>query len=848
MKPGEPILQVEGVSKSFPGVQACDAVDFDCFYGEVHALVGENGAGKSTLMKILAGVLSADSGEMTLGGSRLQPRNPGEAREAGISIIYQEFNLLPELTVAQNIYLGREPVGRFGVVNKAGLEKAASDLLERFQLEVDPGERVYRLSVAERQIVEIAKALSFRADLLIMDEPTSSLTTSEIERLFGIINTLKGRGVAIIYVSHRLDEVFEIADRVSVLKDGRLMGTLNVAESSKPELIRLMVGRPLGETFPPKGEIRGEEALVVKDVSKGDVLDDVSFVLSYGEIVGLAGLVGSGRTELAKVIFGTEVADSGTVLLDGQELDRGNPKASVRRGLSLVPEDRMAEGLMLNLTVRHNVALASLGRRQRFGFVQRGLETKIINTLVGDLNIHTPSLEQQVAYLSGGNQQKVALAKWLATDAGVVIFDEPTRGIDVATKVELYGLIRRLADMGKAILMISSELTEIIGLSDRILVMSEGRIVGELSAEQATEENILTMAYGLDEPTSPATSAPPEEAAPAAIPSRVLGQIRSPFSRLPRVRSTVKSIVASGNLPVLIVYMILVSLLVAGSVLAPTFSRWINLENIMRQATALAIVGLGQTLLMISGGVDLSVSAVITLVVLVGASIMQGQDTMMLPAVVAGLAVGLAVGLVNAFTVIKLRVQPFIATLGTMVIGRGIALAYTKTPVGRMAPSYLFLSQGKILVIPVPLVILVITLALGMFLLRRTRLGTYFYAIGGNAEVARSAGISVSRTRLISYVICSLAAAASGLYLLSRMGVGDPSVGPGYEFDSLTATVVGGTSFAGGIGGVVGTMGGVLMIAVLSNLLNLLNVSTWYQQIAKGLIIIVAVSVYRQTR
>jgi ribose transport system ATP-binding protein len=814
----------------------------------VHALVGENGAGKSTLMKILAGVLSADSGEMTLGGSRLQPRNPGEAREAGISIIYQEFNLLPELTVAQNIYLGREPVGRFGVVNKAGLEKAASDLLERFQLEVDPGERVYRLSVAERQIVEIAKALSFRADLLIMDEPTSSLTTSEIERLFGIINTLKGQGVAIIYVSHRLDEVFEIADRVSVLKDGRLMGTLNVAESSKPELIRLMVGRPLGETFPPKGEIGGEEALVVKDVSKGDVLDDVSFVLSYGEIVGLAGLVGSGRTELAKVIFGTEVADSGTVLLDGQELDRGNPKASVRRGLSLVPEDRMAEGLMLNLTVRHNVALASLGRRQRFGFVQRGLETKIINTLVGDLNIHTPSLEQQVAYLSGGNQQKVALAKWLATDAGVVIFDEPTRGIDVATKVELYGLIRRLADMGKAILMISSELTEIIGLSDRILVMSEGRIVGELSAEQATEENILTMAYGLDEPTSPATSAPPGEAAPAAIPSRVLGQIRSPFSRLPRVRSAVKSIVASGNLPVLIVYMILAGLLVVGSVLAPTFSRWINLENIMRQATALAIVGLGQTLLMISGGVDLSVSAVITLVVLVGASIMQGQDTMMVPAVVAGLAVGLAMGLVNAFTVIKLRVQPFIATLGTMVIGRGIALAYTKTPVGRMAPSYLFLSQGKIWVIPVPLVILVITLALGMFLLRRTRLGTYFYAIGGNAEVARSAGISVNRTRLISYVICSLAAAASGLYLLSRMGVGDPSVGPGYEFDSLTATVVGGTSFAGGIGGVVGTMGGVLMIGVLSNLLNLLNVSTWYQQIAKGLIIIVAVSVYRQTR
>ncbi len=848
MKPGEPALQVERLSKSFPGVQACDAVDFECLPGEVHALVGENGAGKSTLMKMLAGVLAPDSGAITLRGASFQPRNPREAQEAGISIIYQEFNLLPELTVAQNIYLGREPVGRLGLLNTEGLEKAASALLERFKLEVDPQERVYRLSVAERQIVEIAKALSFKADILIMDEPTSALTTSEIERLFAIIDTLKGQGVGIIYVSHRLDEVFEIADRVSVLKDGCFMGTLDVAETNKADLIRLMVGRPLAETFPPKGEIRGKVALEVNDLVKDEVLKHVSFVLSYGEIVGLAGLVGSGRTQLAKVIFGTEVADSGTILLEGQELRRGNPKESVRRGLSLVPEDRMAEGLMLNLTVRQNVALASLERRQRFGFIQKALESKIISKLVSDLNIHTPSLEQQVAYLSGGNQQKVALAKWLATDAQVIIFDEPTRGIDVGTKVELYGLMRRLADMGKAILMISSELIEIIGLSDRILVMSEGRIVGELSPEEATEENILTMAYGLGSSTSAAISPPPAAAMPAVRPTRVLEPLRSVLTGLPRVQSAIESVIASGNLPVLAVYMILAALIVAGTVLSPTFSRPINLENIMRQATALAIVSVGQTLLMIAGGVDLSVSAVITLVVLAGASIMQGQDTMIVPALAAGLAVGLVMGLVNAFTVIRLRVQPFIATLGTMTVGRGIALAYTKIPVGRIAPSYLFLSQGKILIIPVALFILVITLALAMFLLRRTRLGTYFYAIGGNAEVARTAGISVNRTRLTSYLICGLAAAASGLYLLSRMGVGDPTVGPGYEFDSLTATIVGGTTFAGGRGGVVGTMGGVLMIAVLSNLLNLLNVSTWYQQIAKGLIIIVAVSVYRQTR
>jgi len=848
VKAAEPVLQVEGISKSFPGVQALDAVYFDCFPGEVHALVGENGAGKSTLMKILAGVLGPDSGKITLRGSSFRPRNPREAREAGISIIFQEFNLLPELTVAQNIYLGREPAERFGIIKRQELEKAASALLERLQLEVDPGERVYRLSVAERQIVEIAKALSFKADILIMDEPTSSLTTSEIKRLFGIIRTLKEQGVAIIYVSHRLDEVFGIADRVTVLKDGCLMGTLEVAETNKAELIRLMVGRPLSETFPPKGVSRGEEALVVKDLSKGEVLHDINFQLPYGEIVGLAGLVGSGRTELAKVIFGTEVADRGTILLAGRELHGGNPKMSVRRGLSLMPEDRMVEGLMLNLTVRQNVALASLRRRQRFGFILKQLETRIINELVSELEIHTPNLEQQVAYLSGGNQQKVALAKWLATDAQVIIFDEPTRGIDVGTKVEIYGLMRRLADMGKAILMISSELTEIIGLSDRILVMSEGRIVGELSPEEATEERILTMAYGTQASTSATTSPPPAASTPALTRTGTLKLGCLPFSRLSGARSTLARAMATGNLPVLAVYMVLAGLFVAGMVSSPIFSRPNNLENIIRQATALGIVSVGQTLLMISGGVDLSVSAVITLVVLVGASVMQGREAMIGPALVAGLTVGVAMGLLNAFAAIKLRVQPFIATLGTMVIGRGIALAYTKVPVGRIARSYLFLSQGNILGIPVALCLLVTTLGLAIFLLRRTKLGTYFYAVGGNADVARAAGISVNRTRLISYLICSLTAALSGLYLLSRMAVGDPSVGPGYDFDSLTATIVGGTSFAGGKGGVVGSVGGVLMIAVVSNLLNLLNVSTWYQQIVKGLVIIVAVSVYRQTR
>lgn len=853
MKSARPVLQVEGISKSFPGVQALDAVDFDCLPGEVHALVGENGAGKSTLMKILAGVLALDSGKMTLRGSSFRPRNPREAREAGISIIFQEFNLLPELTVTQNIYLGREPAGRFGIIKRQELGKAASTLLEQHQLDVDPGERVYLLSVAERQIVEIAKALSFKADILIMDEPTSSLTTNEIERLFGIIRTLKEQGVAIIYVSHHLDEVFEIADRVTVLKDGCLMGTLKVAETNRAELIRLMVGRPLSETFPPKGEGRREEALVVKDVSKGEVLHNVSFRLHYGEIVGLAGLVGSGRTELAKVIFGTEVADRGTILLAGRELHGGNPKMSVHRGLSLMPEDRMAEGLVLNLTVRQNVALASLGRRQRFGFILKRLETRIINELVNELAIRTPNLEQQVAYLSGGNQQKVALAKWLATEAQVIIFDEPTRGIDVGTKVEIYGLMRRLADMGKAILMISSELPEIIGLSDRILVMSEGRIVGELSSEEATEERILTMACERQASTSATTSPPPaatsaSSSTPALTRTRTLRPGRSPLSRLSGARSALARAIATANLPVLAVYMVLAGLFGVGMVSSPTFSHPHNLGNIIRQVTALGVVSVGQTLLMISGGVDLSVSAVITLVVLVGASVMKAQEAMIGPAVVAGLAIGVAMGLLNAFAAINLHVQPFIATLGTMAIGRGIALAYTKVPVGRVARSYLFLSQGNILGIPVALYLLVTALGLAIFLLRRTKLGTYFYAVGGNEDVARAAGISVNRTRLISYLICSLTAAVSGLYLLSRMGVGDPSVGPGYEFDSLTATVVGGTSFAGGRGGVVGTVGGVLMIAVVSNLLNLLNVSTWYQQIVKGLIIIVAVSVYRQTR
>jgi ribose transport system ATP-binding protein len=488
------ILEMNHISKSFAGVQALRDVSFACRQGIVHALVGENGAGKSTLIKILAGAYQADSGEIIFKGKRRAGFTTREALDSGIRIIYQEMNLASYLTVAENIFLGREPRTRLGLIDTRRMYEDSATLLKSLGVSLDLRTPVGELTVASQQMVEIAKALSHQADVIVMDEPSAILAGHELEQLFSIIKSLVAQGVTIVYISHRLDEVFEVASEVTVLKDGAVVGTYPVAELTRSKLVHLMVGRSLDEVFPRGNGQRGAPVLVAQDVTADPAPDHVSLTLHAGEILGLAGMVGSGRSELAQALFGAVPLKDGRITLKGTALRGHSPGHAVERGLVLVPEDRKTQGLFLELSVRSNATLAILKRLTRFGLIQRRKEIEAVETVRRDLSIKMASLEQEVQYLSGGNQQKVVLAKWLVTSPAVVILDEPTRGIDVGAKFEIYLLMRRLTDRGVAILMISSELPEILGMSDRILVMRDGRIAGELSPEEATEARIIALA------------------------------------------------------------------------------------------------------------------------------------------------------------------------------------------------------------------------------------------------------------------------------------------------------------------------------------------------------------------
>ncbi len=493
----ESLVEMRGITMTFPGVIALDDVSFESRAGEVHAVVGENGAGKSTLMKILAGVYQPDRGEILLGGRPARISSPHEAQQLGISIIYQELNLLPDLNVAENVFLGREPRGPFGLVDARALEAQAQAVLQRLGVDIDPRWRLGRLSVAQQQMVEIAKALSLNAQIVIMDEPSAALGGRDLEKLFEVIAALKQNNVAVIYISHRLAEVFQVADRVTVFKDGKVVATHAVSDIDRPSLVRMMIGRTLSETFPARGKTVGEEVLRVEGLCCGEKLTRVSLSVHRGEIVGVAGLVGSGRTELAQAIFGARRIDDGEVRIRGQKVRIESPRHGLQHKLGFLTEDRNLEGLVLGLSVSENAALPSLSGRQRFGFVDRRAEHKVVKQMADNLRIRTPSLSQEVEYLSGGTRQKVVLAKWLISGPELLIFDEPTRGIDVGAKAEIWQLMRDLADQGKAILMISSELPEIVGISDRIVVMHRGCVVGELPGEMATEERVMMLAtYG----------------------------------------------------------------------------------------------------------------------------------------------------------------------------------------------------------------------------------------------------------------------------------------------------------------------------------------------------------------
>lgn len=491
-----PVVRLQGVSKRFPGVLAVDDVSLDIYPGEVHVVAGENGAGKSTLMKLLSQVERPTRGLITIDGQPVHFSGPQYAQSLGITMVYQEFALAPHLTIAQNIFLGREPV-RLGFIDRRGEVRHARELLRRVGLNIDPRRFVAGLSVAEQQLVEIAKALSLDAKLVIMDEPTATLTGQEIEELFDVIRSLTAKGIAILYISHRLDEIFRIADRVTVMRDGQVVATLPRDEIDEKKLIRLMVGRDIANLYPKPETTPGDVLLRAEGITRAHVLHDCTFEVRAGEILGFAGLVGAGRTELARAVFGADRFDAGTIWLDGRKLHIKSPTNAIDLGIGYLTEDRKKDGLALTLGVDQNITLANLPVFA--GILNLGQEKRIALRARDQLKIHTPSIQRRVNLLSGGNQQKVIVARWLETKARVLFFDEPTRGIDVGAKAEMFELIGQLAKEGRGIILISSYLPELLNMCDRILVLHEGRIAGELHREQFSEERVIALATGAKE-------------------------------------------------------------------------------------------------------------------------------------------------------------------------------------------------------------------------------------------------------------------------------------------------------------------------------------------------------------
>jgi ribose transport system ATP-binding protein len=492
-----PVIEMKGISKSFSGNKVLDRVDFQLLLGEVHALMGENGAGKSTLIKILTGIYERNEGTVTVKGNEVHFHNPKEAEQSGIAVIHQELNIIPTLTVYENMFLGKElTVGRFGFTKDKEMKQKTKEYLNRLGIDLDPNVEAGKLSVGQQQMIEIARAVAANTEVLIMDEPTAALTDREIEALFKVISSLKEQGVAIVYVSHRMEEIFQICDRISVLRDGQFIDVKEVATTNFDEIVKLMVGRQLGERFPERVTKIGGERFKVEGLTCKGSFENIHFSVNQGEVIGVAGLMGAGRTEIMQAIFGYRHLDSGKIFIDGKEVTIKTPHDAIKAGIAFVTEDRKSQGLILDLSVRENFSITNLDKISAKSLISSQKEVSMVDEMIEKLRVKTSGRELSVKSLSGGNQQKIVIGKWLGMNPKILILDEPTRGVDVGAKKEIYQLINDLTKQGVAIIMVSSELPEILGMSDRILVIHEGKLAGVLDKSDASQEKIMQFATG----------------------------------------------------------------------------------------------------------------------------------------------------------------------------------------------------------------------------------------------------------------------------------------------------------------------------------------------------------------
>jgi rhamnose transport system ATP-binding protein len=855
------MLRLKGISKSFAGVQALKGVSFDLRAGEVHALVGENGAGKSTLIKVITGAHGPDEGAMEVDGELVEDLDPVKARALGIAAIYQQPALFPDLTVAENIAIGLEPAGWWRRVRWDERRDRARRLLDRIGAAIDPEADVRGLSMPEQQLVEIARALGAEARILIMDEPTASLSDQEVHRLFRVIGELKARGVGIIYISHRLEELPLIADRVTALRDGALVGTLRMAEVSRAELIRMMVGRELSAVFPKVAAEPGDVVLEVRGLGRtASGVHDVDLSVRAGEVVGLAGLVGAGRTELARVLFGLTPTDAGAVRLRGRSVAVDSPARAVALGIAYVPEDRRRHGVILEMSTAANTTLATLRAHARLGLLDERRERATAAEFVRRLGIKTPTLDAPVGNLSGGNQQKVALARWLAAGPTLLILDEPTQGVDVGAKAEIHRLMSELAGEGMAILMISSELPEVLGMSDRIAVMHGGTVVAVMDRAGATQEAILERALGhgaADNHEADAEQKRNHEshestriktggsAQPREAPTR---QIREPARRDPlfsfagirAIRGSFPSISRyRREASVASAFVVLLLLLAA---VAPRFFRADQLRPLVVANAPVLVAAVGMTLVILCRQIDISIGSIFSICGVIAGLLSRSG----LPMAVVGLGTllgGGALGAVNGSLVAGLGLPSIVVTLATLVIGRE-SLRYLREGefVRDLPPGFQWFgagqSAGQWLVVAIALLFF----AASAWGLRHLAAGRAVYATGSDPEAARLAGIRPRRVTFGVFVTMGALAGLAALLSAVRLPDVDPNAGSGLELQVIAAVVVGGVAISGGRGTMAGTLIGVALLGSIGPALFFLGTKPQWEKAIQGLIILLAVA------
>lgn len=856
------LFRMEGISKRYGGVRALEDARLVCRRNRIHAVLGENGAGKSTLIKVMAGVVQPDAGLMELEQRPVTFRKPAAATAAGIACIFQELSLIADLSVADNIAI-TSPPARLGQIDRRAQRRLAEAALIRAGTEdIHPLARVKDLPLSRRQMVEIAKALARNPKILILDEATSALTAADVERVFRVLKQLRSEGLAIIYISHRMHEIAALADECTVYRNGRYVATFETGTKSDDEIVEMMIGREYQSVFPPKPAktASGAPVLEVKNLSWAGRLGGIDLSIRRGEVVGLGGLDGQGQHEFLLALFGVLNGVNGTVAVDGKVVRLKDPCTAKRKGIALIPEDRKTEGLMLPMSIRDNLSFAAAERFTRFGLIEHNKEERAVRKMVGLLNIRCDGVEGPVGALSGGNQQKAVIGKWLMTEPRIILLNDPTRGVDVGTKQELYQTLRQLADQGAVILFYSTDYDELIGCCDRVLVLYGGRVVRSLEGREITERNLVTSALNLPMSNSEhqRTAANDSEQGTARSRSITFDPVRSQ-----RPTATNESEHQGTAVPakvnrrpdwhfhitsqrkILFAVLLLIAMLTIYVTKHPAGLNPRVINTAANKGVLLALIAMAQTIPVLTAGLDLSVGMVFVLANCVASTLVVGSPLETALGVSAVLLVGALCGTINGAIVVLGRLQPIIATIATGAIYFGFALWLRPAPGGTINTDFADAVVGSLPGgVPVTLVLLLAVVFLFWLPYKHSILGRAAYAVGSSEQAAFMSGIPIGRARFFAYLMAGILAAIAGLLLtcVTYSGEANTTLGGTYTLNSIAAVVLGGTSLFGGSGGAIGSIFGAFILRTIGDLLIVFDLDPLWQPLFLGAVLLGAVS------